>query len=175
MKHNDVHVSVPSPRTQRGMALITSLIFLALLTLIGVTAMQTTTMEERMAGNLVSETEAFQRAEGTLEEVRRTLTGGTLNLSDFNGNSGRYGFGASPDVQADTTWTGSSSAQANNHDDARYVIALKTPPGNPVVEPGSGCTGTGCNEGHVFEVTARATDESGRATVTLQASYWKQN
>lgn len=54
------------PRSQRGAALATSLILLLMLTLIGVTAMQSTTLEEKMAGNLRSEHLAFQAAEAAL-------------------------------------------------------------------------------------------------------------
>ena len=48
---------------QAGSALIVSLVILLLLTLIGVTAMSTTSLEERMAGNNRDENIAFQAAE----------------------------------------------------------------------------------------------------------------
>ena len=53
---------------QRGVVLVTGLIFLVILTLLGVTAMQTTILEERMAGNLRDENLAFQAAEAALRE-----------------------------------------------------------------------------------------------------------
>ncbi len=54
---------------QRGMALVTSLIFLVLLTLVGVTAMQNTTLEEKMAGNNRDRNVAFQSAEAALRDA----------------------------------------------------------------------------------------------------------
>lgn len=51
---------------QKGAALVTSLIILLMLTLMGVAAMQTTTLEEKMAGNLRNENLAFQAAEAAL-------------------------------------------------------------------------------------------------------------
>lgn len=54
---------------QRGVALITSLIFLVLLTLVGVTAMQNTTLEEKMAGNNRDRNVAFQAAEAALRDA----------------------------------------------------------------------------------------------------------
>lgn len=53
-------------RQQSGSALIMSMIILVLLTVLGITAMNTVTVEERMAGNLVDYNLAFQSAEGGL-------------------------------------------------------------------------------------------------------------
>lgn len=55
-----------APARQRGAALIISLIFLLLMTLIGVTSMQSTTMQERMAGNTRERNLAFQAGEAGL-------------------------------------------------------------------------------------------------------------
>lgn len=51
---------------QRGAVLIVSLIFLLLMTLIGVTSMQSTTLQERMAGNTRDRNLALQAAEAAL-------------------------------------------------------------------------------------------------------------
>lgn len=51
---------------QRGSALIVALVFLLAMTLIGTTAMQGTTQQERMAGNYLDRMKAFQGAEGAL-------------------------------------------------------------------------------------------------------------
>jgi len=48
---------------QGGAALMFSLIFLLLLTIIGLTAMQSSTLQERMAGNTRDTNLAFQAAE----------------------------------------------------------------------------------------------------------------
>lgn len=65
-------------RRQQGAALVTSLIILLMLTLIGVTAMQTTTLEEKMAGNLRNENLAFQAAEAALRAGESYLQGASL-------------------------------------------------------------------------------------------------
>ena len=61
------HILRP-PHRQRGAALVIGLIFLVLLTLIGVAAMQATTLEERMAGNNRDRNVAFQATEVTLRD-----------------------------------------------------------------------------------------------------------
>ena len=51
---------------QHGITLVMSLIFLLLLTILGVTAMNTSTLQEKMAGNLRDQDLAFQAAESAL-------------------------------------------------------------------------------------------------------------
>ena len=69
------HSSSPARAAQRGAALAISLIFLLVLTLVGVTAMSTTTMQERMAGNLRDTGMAFQAAESALAEAEAVIDG----------------------------------------------------------------------------------------------------
>ena len=52
--------------TQRGTALVMALVFLLLMTMLGITAINTSTLEERMAGNTKDQNLAFQAAETAL-------------------------------------------------------------------------------------------------------------
>ncbi|MCC8991885.1 MAG: hypothetical protein LM514_04755 [Streptococcus sp.] len=54
---------------QRGSALIIALVFLLVMTLIGTTAMQGTSQQEKMAGNMRDRNLAFQAAEAALREA----------------------------------------------------------------------------------------------------------
>jgi len=67
------HPLTTPPRRQRGVVLIVSLILLMILTLIGVTAMQTSSLEERMAGNALDKHLAFQAAEAALRAAENEL------------------------------------------------------------------------------------------------------
>jgi type IV pilus assembly protein PilX len=58
-------IQIP-PRPQRGMALIVSLIFLLLLTMIGISSMQNASLQEKMAGSVKFRNESFQVAEAAL-------------------------------------------------------------------------------------------------------------
>lgn len=58
-----------SPSRQSGAALVVGLVVLVLLTLLGIAAMRTSALEERMAGNLRESNIAFQSAEGALREA----------------------------------------------------------------------------------------------------------
>jgi len=59
------------PRAEHGMALILALIFLLVLTILGVGAMQNTLLQERMAGNYAERNQAFQMAELAVRSVER--------------------------------------------------------------------------------------------------------
>jgi len=61
-------------RRQGGAVLIVTLMFLVILTLLGVTAMTSTTMEERMAGNTRDSAIALQAAESALRDARRDIS-----------------------------------------------------------------------------------------------------
>ncbi len=63
----------PNFSRQTGVALIVSLIFLVMLTLIAVTAMRSTSLQERMAGNTRDHMLAFQAAEAALQAAEITL------------------------------------------------------------------------------------------------------
>lgn len=73
--------SMPITGKQNGVVLVVGLVFLLVLTIIGITSLRTTTLEERMAGNLQQQTVAFQDAESRVAALINTLNAGTVNLS----------------------------------------------------------------------------------------------
>lgn len=66
------NIRTSHPR-HRGSALVISLVFLVVMTLIAVGAMRDTTLQERMAGNLRDRSLAFQAAEAALREGENWL------------------------------------------------------------------------------------------------------
>ncbi len=60
---------------QSGAVLIVSLIMLLLLTLIGASSIQTTTLEEKMAGNIRDRNIAFQAAESAIRDAEQDIRG----------------------------------------------------------------------------------------------------
>lgn len=61
-------MSIPrmAAKSERGMALLVSLVFLLLLTLIGISSMQNATLQEKMAGSMTLRNQSFQLAESAL-------------------------------------------------------------------------------------------------------------
>lgn len=89
--------STPPLRRQHGAVLIVALLFLVILTLLGLTAMSGTTLEERMSGNSRDMNIALQSAEAALRDARRDIN--RLPISgesremylDLFGNAGAFG------------------------------------------------------------------------------------
>jgi type IV pilus assembly protein PilX len=70
---------------QRGMALLVSLVFLLLLTLIGVSSMQNATLQEKMAGSVVMRNQSFQAAEAALRVGESAVQRDSYSLPECSG------------------------------------------------------------------------------------------
>lgn len=183
---------------QEGAALATSLIILLMLTLMGVAAMQATTLEEKMAGNLRNENLAFQATEAALRAGEADLQGFGIGpfVADTSAANlalnpaGLYQPTLSPDNerwQQTDIWT---AAGSRAHDQA--LAGLAEPP-RYIIEDMSSytrCTGAGnCTNvplprapggslkfGPVpdtgrFRITARGVGGTTDAVVLLQSYY----
>ena len=120
-----------SRKTQGGAVLAVSLVFLVILTLVGVSAMQNTMLEEKMAGNVKDRNLAFQNAESAIREAELFIEG-VVSLGNFTGSGGLYGLtDAEPDFGATATWntTGNhvqSSSDFGAYTSPRYFIKQHT-------------------------------------------------
>jgi type IV pilus assembly protein PilX len=97
-------------RVQQGIVLVMALVFLLLLTLIGISALGTTSLEEKMAHNAKDRNLAFQSAESALFLGESWLAGLT-DLPIFPNNSmGLYSLppAASSPVWESVNWSGSN-------------------------------------------------------------------
>jgi type IV pilus assembly protein PilX len=94
-----MHASRTAPERQHGAVLIVALLFLVILTILGLTAMSGTTMEERMSGNTRDLNVAFQAAEAALRDARRDINGWPLfgpprrnpHVSQYGDAGGAFG------------------------------------------------------------------------------------
>ena len=168
--------SMSGQRHQSGVVLITGLIFLVMLTLIAITAMQSTTLEERMAGNAFSRDAAFQAAEAAERAAEAVLSG--ASLPPFNGTKAGYYTsdalvnGASADFWKTYNWASGSVAYSGSLTgvkEARFVIEA-LPAGSSsggddslVAKPLSG--------GEMFRITARGVGADGASTVIVQSTF----
>jgi type IV pilus assembly protein PilX len=97
---------------QRGAVLIVGLIFLAMLTLMGVAAYSVATQEEKMAGNTRDRLRAFEAAEASLRDCESVL-GSVAGLPSFDGTGGMYQAPAVTDVPVfeNVNWKNDSSVR----------------------------------------------------------------
>jgi type IV pilus assembly protein PilX len=161
-----------SAHGQQGSALAIALVFLLLLTLIGVTAMQTTTLQERMAGNVRDRTLAFQAAEAALRDGEAFLSQAALPQFDNTGGllAPRLNAGMTATWDAHD-WTGNSRLYSGTLADVaeqpRYVIE-ELP---PVQSSGDTARFGALPEIGVYRVTARGVGGTPDAVVILQTTF----
>lgn len=102
-----------SMNKQHGMALFVSLIFLLLLTIIGVAAMQGAGMQEKMAGNTRLKNQSFQLAEAALREGEGVVENESPGCSACEGD----------DCRGPDTATITSSADSSATCDAWFTTS----------------------------------------------------
>ena len=158
---------------QQGVVLATGLIFLVMMTLLGVTAMQTTLLEEKMAGNLRDEMLAFQAAEAALREGETFLQ--QITLPEFDCSNGLFHYASFP-APDPITWSGWSTSgrtmtatMSGVASQPRYIIEqLITVPaekGGSVQQSATTITS------NMYRVIARGVGGTESAVIILQSDY----
>ena len=121
---------------QSGAVLIISLIMLLLLTLIGASSMQTSSLEEKMAGNLRDRNLAFQAAESALRDAEQDIRGiGTTprnppisGISDFFHDCNMDSLANTyDDGLCDRKWSSPSSYSGNTMEWPPFTTTAGTP------------------------------------------------
>jgi type IV pilus assembly protein PilX len=79
------------PAHQRGVALIMSLVILLILTILGITAMRTSSLQEKMSANIQESTRVFEIAESGLQKSLGTA--GAFDLDTPTSNNYPYNGG----------------------------------------------------------------------------------
>lgn len=169
-------MSIPSPtfKHQTGAVLVISLIMLLLLTLIGVSGSQNTSLEEKMAANVLERNIAFQAAETTLRAAENALLN-TPPVVTFAGTTGAYAKNSAipltTAVVTDAFW---STNPVVSYQESRLENgALNSYPQAYIVQDMgvSGCLNLPCGGDHIYRVTVRATGRSANAVVILQSFF----
>lgn len=169
---------------QQGVALVLALVFLLLLTLLGITALNTTALEEKMAGNVRDRNLAFQSAESALSVAENWIY--TQIGKPVFPNTGIGLYSPSTTVTANwdgVNWSGSSVVTYPNTPTAsgsgtlgkintqpKYIIEdmgeVPESGGSLVMSSSYKSKGT-----TVMRVTARGTGGTDAAVVMLQSTY----
>lgn len=185
-QHSCLYLNIPI--RQQGITLVIALIFLLVLTLLGVTAMQSTIVEERIAGNTRDKDVAFQSAEVGLRAGETLLTGvgglapnvctapgiafgaapnaGLINNVAGAAASVEYGKSAywlaQPWDATDSKAAGTTMAGAQAA--ARYVIEYVAGPGSTTITQPSGTV-------MMFRVTAKGGGVTPGSISILQTNF----
>ncbi|MEJ2686694.1 MAG: PilX N-terminal domain-containing pilus assembly protein [Gammaproteobacteria bacterium] len=169
---------------QKGAVLIVSLLILLVMTVIGIVAMDTTTLEEKMAGNTRQRDLAFQAAEATLRDGEQDLlihtpvgfdtsctNGLCLVLSSGTSNMTPY-WDVAGDWQKARAYGSQTGAAALKGVPTPDYLLEKLP---PAATPGQNLSNTGSYNGplptQLYRITAKATAGNGNVVVELQSVY----
>lgn len=169
------------PSTQKGVALIVSLILLLVMSLLGVAAIRGVAMEERMAGQTYDRSLAFQATESALREAEALIESKPADPSAAGCNVVTVGTKqlmlCSTPLATDTPrWTNSSFASWRDATTVGSGSLAVTPQyfveflgtGFPC-DPSDNVNNLNCKR---YRVTARSRDNTdGRASVMLQSVY----
>lgn len=155
--------------SQRGVTLILALIFLAILMLLGVTVAQTSSMEERMAGNTRDRDVAFQSAEAAIDAAETALkalptdAAGKITTAFDGSTAGYVAYDPASDSDADH-WNAYNWASASVT--AGFSLGQVAVQPQYVIEKLPDVATT-----QRFRVTARGSGSSSNTVVILQAGY----
>jgi type IV pilus assembly protein PilX len=162
-------------KQQQGVVLIVSLILLVLVTLISVSSMKNTVLEEKMAGNYKDKNSAFQAAEAALREGESYIAN-TVTLPFFDGNTtGLYPPTLTGAARWDSVNWDSSSGEVINYSGNLPNVA--SPPMYIIEElptvptPGSSLEASVADENKYFRITTKAVGDTENSAVTLQSTY----
>lgn len=174
-------------KKQRGSILIVSLMILVVLTMIGVSSMSTSSLQEQMAGNFRDRQIAFQAAEMTLAYAEDFAKNSINSASIFTdaGTGGYYTTYNGPtnlNAFSSTWWTGTASqvlpttiSQVRNQ--PRFVIEFRGVIGESEgTDVNLGGYGVSAGGGAIsnFRITVLATGLSDNTQVILQSNYGKR-
>lgn len=158
-------------RRSRGAALIVGLVFLLILTMLGITAIQTSTLEERMAGNARDVATALQAAEIALRAAEALAAAGSLPSTggyDTTANS------PAPDPADPANWTTSNAAQLTGvtfSGNTAATAPLYWIEARNEISTSASVEIPSEKDARVYFNTARSTGASGASQVVLQSVF----
>ncbi len=169
---------------QRGAVLITSLVILLVLTVLGVSAMNTSSLEEMMAGNLRDQTLSFNAAETGLAGAADTINnwggrpvatpGGTNNgvfTKDVFGDYATRAFDAGVWSQGIEYGAPSTTDIPGVIEDPVYIIEEA----DFVAQSAAIGDAVGGKGKVYYKVTSRGRGQSANSITLLQVTYAKRN
>ncbi len=177
------------PCDQRGVALIVSLVLLFTLTLIAVSSMSTSRLEQKMTANMRDRQVAFQSAEAALREGENYVQNNTLAAANFDSSctngqclctSTMLPSGCTTEYWTDTTlavWDTNGkhklySGTLIGSQPAKYIIEYMGQSCSAATIAASGsCQPT---DPFMYRVTAIGYGQTANARVMLQSTYLKK-
>lgn len=153
---------------QRGVTLILTLIFLAILAVLGVTAALNNTLQERMAGSTRNRDLALQAAEHALKDGATTLPVWRLNTFPSSGCTNGMCFYDATRANGADYWKNTSNWASYRSPEQSLNQVAEQPRYLVEKMPTVGTT-------EYYRITARGVGGDSNAVVVLQAVYKYEN
>ena len=188
----------PLPTTnapQEGFVLIVGLVILGLLTMLALSSMRDTTMQEKMAGASRDSGLAFQAAESALRDAENCITGTTANCTFDDTNDAHFtqddtAFPEHNTLFNATTWNTidppgdatalegvPSKAKGDAADGVNYIIrqasTVSGDAGGAEIGLGGYGDSAATESQAIYEITARGAGASGAGQSVLRVYYRK--
>jgi len=190
MRHVPLRIESCSRRAQKGAVLFVSLIFLLILTLLGVMLARIQSSEERMAQNDSNHELAVEAAEAALRLAESNIKQGLYSQAQFTANAaGLYtlnpavgsvyspGYDWMAQAAAGNTiaYNGSALASVPAANPPQFIIEnlpAVALPGANIGSCGSYSGGNGCTT--VYQITTHATGGDATGNATLRSIYQQE-
>ena len=179
---------------QEGFVLIVGLVILGLLTMLALSGMRDSTMQEKMAGASRDSGLAFQAAESALRDAENCITGATAGCAFDAGNDAHFAqddaaFPEHNDLFNATTWDAfdppgdptelagvPSKGKGDAADGVNYIIRQASTVadedgGKELCSPLDYSCGGDDSEEAIYEITARGAGEGGAGQSVLRVYY----
>lgn len=173
------------PGKQSGVVLFISLVMLLILTVLGLSSVQTTTLQERMARNARDTNLAFQAAESAVKDAERLIETFTSLVSFTSGGANGAGFYFEGDYDATTNWAGRNWMSGDGYIEGTVIDGVAEPPkfiiehlktvvsDNDTLNLDNIGQDSGSGRAQIFRVTVYGTGGSSSAHVMIQSTYGK--
>jgi type IV pilus assembly protein PilX len=164
--------------TQRGATLMISLMILLVMTLIGITSMGTSNLEEKMAGNDRDQNISFQAAEAALRQAEDYVNNDIVSTAAFDGtNTGLYTQDSNPDIFDAATWANAITyvGTVNYANSApQYIVEIISTIGEDDINAHGYGESSGSGTITAFRVTARGTGGTDGSVTLLQSNFGRR-
>ncbi len=171
---------------QTGSALILSMLILLVMTLLGITAMSTSSLEEKMAANDRNQKISFQNAELTLSDSEGIVLDPTFNYYEDiktgivdSTSVGYYDIGTTFNYFSNAAWNAGttciSTAHNQSDNNACYIVEIVREA--PALEVGGGYSSEASQSTlryNILNLTARSTDTNGATVSMVQSAVQKR-
>jgi type IV pilus assembly protein PilX len=170
-----------APQRQRGAALLVCLIILVLVTLIGLTTMKSSILQEKMSGSNSDKTLAFEAAEMTLRDAEQHIRANLISVSGFAAGCTASLCRAPTDGSslAETVdWESNRVASYGAGTGAAALSGLARQPKYIIellseMQPPQGNSVKASSTGTAYRITALAYGRQENTRVMLQSTFYK--